>query len=116
DKPSNDLRYAQEADLVSSPVLIDNTPPLVTVAQPKRDGDHRKLTFSGEDAMSALKRCDYSIDAGPWQPLEAADGITDSKREDFELPLSGLAPGEHVVTIRIYDSAGNAGLAKVILH
>jgi len=116
DKPSNDLRYAQEAELVSSPVLIDNTPPLVTVAQPARDGDRWKLTFSGEDKISALKRCDYSIDAGPWQPLEAADGITDSKREDFELRLNGLAPGEHVVTIRIYDSAGNAGLAKVIVH
>ena len=116
DKPSNDLRYAQEAELVSSPVLIDNTPPLVTVAQPARDGDHWKLTFSGEDKISALKRCDYSIDAGPWQPLEAADGMTDSKREDFELPLSGLAPGEHVLTIRIYDSAGNAGLAKVVLR
>jgi hypothetical protein len=116
DKPSNDLRYAQETDLVSSPVLIDNTPPLVTVAEPKREGDHWKIRFSGDDKASALKRSDYSIDAGPWQPLEAADGITDSQRENFELQLNGLAPGEHVVAIRIYDSAGNAGLAKVVVH
>jgi hypothetical protein len=48
--------------------------------------------------------------------LEAADGITDSQRENFELQLNGLAPGEHVVAIRIYDSAGNAGLAKVVIR
>jgi hypothetical protein len=116
DKPSNDLRYAQETDLVSSPVLIDNTPPLVTATEPKREGDRWKVNFTGEDRTSALKRCDYSVDAGQWQPLEAADGITDCKREDFELQLSGLPPGEHVVAIRIYDSAGNAGLAKVVVR
>jgi hypothetical protein len=116
DKPANDLRYAQEADLVSSPVLIDNTPPVVTVAAPKRDGPGWQVSFTGEDQVSALKRCDYSIDAGPWQPLEAADGITDSPRENFELRLNSVSPGEHVVTIRIYDSAGNAGLAKVVLR
>jgi hypothetical protein len=116
DRPANDLRYAQQAELVSSPVLIDSTPPAVITSEPQRTGDGWKVTFAGEDQISALKRCEYSIDAGPWQPLEAADGITDSKRENFELLLGDLKPGEHVVTIRLYDTAGNAGLAKVLLH
>jgi hypothetical protein len=80
DRPANDLRYAQEAELVSSPVLIDNTPPVVRVSEPKREGTSLVMKFSAEDRMTSLRRCDYSVDAGPWQPLEAADGITDSLR------------------------------------
>ena len=45
---------------------------------------------------------------------KAADGITDSQREQFHLHLANLKPGEHVIVVRVYDSAGNAGLAKVV--
>ena len=48
------------------------------------------------------------------KPVEAADGITDSQREQFHLHLANLKPGEHVIVVRVYDSAGNAGLAKVV--
>jgi hypothetical protein len=116
DRAANDLRYAQEADLVSSPVLIDNTPPAITAGSPKRNGSSLELAFSAEDSSTALKRCEYSIDAGPWQPLEAADGITDSRHEEFRLQVNSFASGEHVVAIRVYDSVGNAGLAKVIVR
>jgi hypothetical protein len=47
--------------------------------------------------------------------LEAADGITDSKQEGFDLSLPNVAAGEHVIAIRVYDTAGNAGLAKVVV-
>jgi len=66
------------------------------------------------DAVSPLRRCEYSIDAGPWTPVEAADGVTDSAKERFELRLENLEPGEHVITVRVFDVAGNAGLAKVV--
>ncbi len=116
DKPANDLRYAAETELVSSPVLIDNTPPVITAAAPQRNGSTLELAFSAEDKGSALRRCEYSVDAGIWQPLEATDGITDSKQENFKLQISDLKSGEHVLTIRVYDSAGNAGLARIIVR
>ena len=116
DKPSNDLRYAEGAELVSSPVLIDNTPPVITVSVPHRSETTLDLSFSAEDKGSPLRRCEYSVDAGLWQPLEAADGITDSKQENFKLQITDLKPGEHVLTIRVYDSAGNAGLGRVVLR
>jgi hypothetical protein len=116
DRPGNDLRYAQQAELVSSPVLIDGTPPAVTAAVAQRNGGKVKLAFTAEDQVTSLRRCEYSVDAGQWQPLEAADGITDGKSERFELELADLKPGEHVVAVRVYDSAGNAGVAKVVVH
>jgi hypothetical protein len=67
-----------------------------------------------EDRGSVLRRCEYSVDAGPWTPLEAADGVTDSAREKFLLRLENFPSGEHLIVIRVYDAAGNAGLAKIV--
>ena len=67
------------------------------------------------DAASALRRCEYSLDAGGWVPVEAADGVIDSLREKFVLDITGLAAGEHLIVIRAADSANNTGVAKVLL-
>jgi hypothetical protein len=64
------------------------------------------------DAASSLRRCEYSVDAGAWMPVEAVDGLTDSPHARFHIHVLHLSPGEHLVAIRVYDSAGNAGLAK----
>ena len=58
----------------------------------------------------------YSIDAGSWQPLEAADGVTDSPKEQFHLHLEKVKPGEHLIVFRVYDTANNAGLTRVVVH
>jgi hypothetical protein len=47
--------------------------------------------------------------------VESADGVVDSPREKFTLELKGLNPGEQLVSIRAVDSAGNTGVAKVVL-
>jgi hypothetical protein len=62
-----------------------------------------------------LRRCEYSLDAASWVPVEAADGVIDSPHEKFALDLANLSPGEHLVVIRVADSANNTGVAKVIL-
>ena len=48
-------------------------------------------------ALPALRRCEYSLDAGDWIPVEAADGVIDSLREKFALDLANLKPGEHLL-------------------
>lgn len=116
DAPSNPADYAQEADFVSTPVLIDNTPPVVVAGPARRSGASLDIDVEAEDKTSPLRLCEYSLDAGLWQPIEALDGITDSPRERFHLHLDGLRPGEHLLAFRVYDSANNAGLAKVILR
>jgi hypothetical protein len=116
DSPSNAAAYARESDLVSSAVLIDNTPPLVTLGQPVRDAANVDLDVDAKDKTSPLRLCEFSVDAGSWQPVEAVDGVTDSPQERFHLHIEKLKPGEHLIVVRVYDNANNAGLARVILR
>ncbi len=116
DRPSNPANLARDADLVSAPVLIDNTPPVVTASVPRRVGAALEIDVDAEDRGSVLRRCEYSVDAGPWSPVEAADGVTDSARERFLVRLENLPTGEHLVAMRVYDSAGNVGLTKVVVR
>jgi sugar lactone lactonase YvrE len=116
DREVNPPATAREADLTSAPVMIDNTPPVVTVGPVKRNGATAELEFEARDASSPLRRCEYSLDATGWIPLESVDGVIDSQQERFVLSLDKLTPGEHLVVLRVLDSANNAGLAKVILH
>jgi hypothetical protein len=116
DKASNSAASAREAELISAPVEIDNTPPVVTATPARRTGSSAEIQVTAEDRGSALRRCEYSLDAGPFTPVEAADGVTDSAREQFTIRLENLAAGEHLVSIRAFDSAGNAGLARVVVR
>jgi hypothetical protein len=116
DSPSNPANLAREAELVSSPILIDSTPPVVTASQARRNGAAVEIDVDAEDRGSVLRRCEYSLDAGQWMPVEAADGVTDSARERFLVRLDKVSAGEHLIVIRVYDAAGNAGLTKVVVR
>ena len=114
DRPSNPPEAARESDLVSSPVIIDNTPPMVSIHGAHRAGATADLDIDAHDAASSLRRCEFSVDAAPWLPVEAVDGLTDSPTEQFHIHVDHLSPGEHLITVRVYDAAGNAGLAKYV--
>ena len=116
DREVNPPATAREAELTSAPVMIDNTPPVITVRTVQYAGGEARIEFDARDAASPLRRCEYSVDATSWVPLEAADGVIDSQEEKFVLTLDKLAPGEHLVVLRVLDSASNAGLAKVVLR
>ena len=115
DREVNPPAIAREAQMTSAPVLIDNTPPTVTVGTVRFANGSAHVEFDASDAASPLRHCEYSLDAGSWVPLESMDGVVDSLREAFVLDLSGLAAGEHLLVLRAADSANNSGLAKVVL-
>jgi hypothetical protein len=112
DREANAPAQAKESDLISSPVLIDNTPPSIRILSSKAPD----IDFEAQDAASAIRRAEYAIDAGPWTPIAPVDGILDSQSETFHLHLAAVPPGEHLLVIRAVDSGGNTGLAKVVLH
>jgi hypothetical protein len=112
DSPANAPEFAHDTELVSTPVVIDNTPPVVTVVSSGRTD----VEIEAADKTSPLRLCEYTLDAGTWQPIESVDGITDSPQERFRVHLAKLSPGEHLLVFRVYDTAGNAGLAKVVLR
>ncbi len=115
DRPGNSPRMARESDLVSQPVLIDQTPPRVTPGAPRREGKEWVIEVRAADEASPVRRAEYSVNAGPWTLADPADGVWDSREETFSirLPADG---GERALVIRAFDAAGNAGLAKTILR
>src|SRR5262249_44005374 len=116
DREVNPPASAREAELVSVPVLIDNSQPLVNVGAPRRSGGAIELGGGGNDARSPPRGCVVFAGCRPWVHLEASDGVIDSPRESFRVHLESVAAGEHVIVIRAVDSAGNAGLAKVVIR
>ncbi|MDP8990166.1 MAG: hypothetical protein M3N41_08840 [Acidobacteriota bacterium] len=116
DRPSNAAEQARQAEFIGPPVLIDNTPPVVTASASRRNGAVVDIDIDAQDRGSILRRCEYSLDAHAWMPVEAVDGVTDSAREQYRIHIENLPPGEHLIVIRAYDVAGNAGLAKVVVR
>jgi hypothetical protein len=115
DREVNPPPSARDAQMTSAPVMIDNTPPVVTIGPVRYSNSAAHVEFEAVDSASPLRHCEYSLDAAGWVPVQAADGVIDSLRERFSLDLTGLAPGEHLLVLRVADSANNSGLAKVVL-
>ena len=109
----NPAERSLSADRISSPVLVDQTPPSVTVLASGAGGEPR---FQASDAASAIRVAEYSVDAGDWKPVLSDDGILDSPVETFTLRLGDLAPGEHLVVLRVRDRVGNTALGKALLR
>lgn len=116
DADVNPPGMARTAELVSAPVLIDNTPPAVLLGPVRREGAAVTVEFEAADGASPLRRCEYSLDAAAWVPIEAADGVVDSEREKFLLRLANVPAGEHLLVLRAVDSSNNSGLAKTVLR
>ena len=109
DGQANSPDRALEAERISRPVLVDQTPPRVRKLP---DGPAGELRFEVEDEVSEIRSAEFSVDAGDWGPVLSDDGILDSRKETFTLPLEDLKPGEHLIVLRVRDRVGNAALAK----
>jgi len=116
DREANPPPSARDAQLTSAPVMIDNTPPTVTIGPVRNVNGTAHVEFEAVDAASPLRHCEYSLDAASWVPVQSVDGVIDSMRERFALDLPGLSPGEHLLVLRVADSANNSCLAKVVLR
>ena len=81
-----------------------------------KSGGQAEVQFEAEDGTSPLRSAEFSTDGKEWSDLVADDGIVDSPRETFTVKVRGLEPGEHVITVRAYDTAGNAGMGKAVVQ
>jgi hypothetical protein len=127
DAPSHTPGDALAGEKVSDRFELDTTPPAVTnlkaeIGQIVCDGFGCPLpyliSFDAEDTTSPIMRAEYSLDAGPWQHIDPAGKLSDSKHEHYELKI-GLGtmenPGEHLITVRVYDRYENVGVAKTVI-
>jgi len=116
DEDSNPPGLARKSELLSAPFWVDNTPPQVRVLRQNVIDGAAEVVFEVEDGTSPLRSAETSLDGNEWKDLLSDDGIVDSRKETFTIRLPKLDPGEHVVSIRAYDTAGNLGVGKAILR
>jgi hypothetical protein len=117
DAPDNPLGQKLTGERLSEPVDIDNTPPVVkAMGQPQLKGDAVRVMFSVDDATGKVKKADASLDGAAWMPVFPDDGIADSGHEVYSIDFSGLAPGEHTISLRTFDTSGNIGTLSVTVR
>jgi hypothetical protein len=127
DAPSHTPADALTGARVSERFEVDTTPPVISglkAVEGEADCTHApcakpfRVTFDAEDAFSAIARAEYSLDAGPWQFIEPVGGLSDAKREHYEVLVPVPAKdqdAEHLIAVRVYDRHDNVGVAKTVI-
>lgn len=116
DQESNPLERARSGELLSAPFWVDNTPPRVRVLKQERGPRGFKVQFQVQDEISPLRSAEAATDGGDWRDIYPDDGVADSRQETFTVKTEELEPGEHIVALRAYDTAGNAGVGKAVVR
>lgn len=115
DALDNPPSEALEDELVSAPFAIDNSPPVVAV-ETRREGRRIAVQVTASDRVTAVCGARYTVDyADEGQRLAAADGLFDGRTEAATFFLDDLPPGEHVLSVQVWDTLDNVGVARVIV-
>ena len=119
DAPSHSPGDALTSSRESRRFEVDTTPPRIENLTASLEGTQIRVRLRAEDGFSAIKRAEYSVDAGDWKYVEPVGQLSDSVSEsyDFKVSLEAAkdAASEHVVVVRVYDKYDNMGAAKTVL-
>jgi hypothetical protein len=116
DEESNPAKTARKGELVSAPFWVDGTPPRVRALKQEVGEGKLEVQFEAQDETSPLRSAETATDGGDWHEIYSDDGIVDSRRETFTVKVDQLQSGEHIVTLRAFDTAGNAGVGKATVQ
>jgi hypothetical protein len=116
DAPANPTDVALTGERESRSFEVDNTPPRVSAIQAARSQGGHRLTFQAEDDSSAVKKVEYAVDSGTWNVIYPTDGISDSKRESFDVSVPGYTEGVHTLVVKVTDLLENVATARVELR
>ena len=116
DRTDNPGDMAMTATRKTSPVLVDNTAPELS-AQKEVNGRVLKISGEATDAFSPIRSIAYALDdQDEYHAILPTDLIFDSTRESWEVTISDLSPGPHVLTLRAADNRGNTVYHSVLLN
>lgn len=117
DLPENPPGRSLTGERISEPFDIDNTQPTVTQSgTPQMTSTTARVVFLASDKSSYLTSAEYSINGGEWMTVYADDGISDGPDERYTIDVPLPSPGEYSITLRVFDSQGNAGNARVVVR
>lgn len=91
---------------ISERVVVDHTPPAIDTVRRIEGG----FEVTVIDALVPVRDAVYSIDAGPWLPAPAADGLLDGRRETLRIEAPADA---QMVLLRLTDAAHNVVTSKL---
>ena len=122
DAPSHSPGEALTASKESRRFEVDTTPPRIENLAASIEGGQLHVTFRAVDGFSAIKRAEFSVDAGEWKYVEPVGQLSDAKSESYDfkvMPETAKDSGafsEHVVVVRVYNRYENMGAAKTLIH
>jgi sugar lactone lactonase YvrE len=116
DLPSNPPAEALSTSAESDPFLIDNTPPRIANLAATQTGGKLHATWSASDALSNIKKAEYSVDGGDWTMAAPVTKLSDSPDLTYDLALDNLAPGEHTLAVRVEDDYDNQSTDKAVVR
>jgi hypothetical protein len=117
DSPSNPPASVLTAIKVSTPVVVDNTPPVVKELAAKVAGNKIFASGLAVDSGSRVASIHYSLDsATEWTMILPESGICDSDKEKFSFDLKDVKPGTHRLTVKVVDAFGNTGFGSVTVN
>jgi hypothetical protein len=117
DSPSNPPASALTASKVSTPVVVDNTPPVVKELAAKVAGNKVSVSGLAVDSGSRVAAIHYSLDsATEWIMILPEGGICDSDKEKFSFDLKDVKPGTHRLSVKVVDAFGNTGFGTITVN
>lgn len=109
DGRSNTTATKLTGSRISEPVVVDNTGPTIRKYAIEKNGKAATLKIQITDELSVIGSLEYTIDSNAeWKGTLPDDFVFDTTDESFTITTEDLAPGEHVIALRIKDAAENA--------
>jgi hypothetical protein len=122
DAPSHSPGEAMSTSRESRRFEVDTTPPRIENLTASVEAGQIHVTFGALDGFSAIKRAEYSVDAGEWKYVEPVGKLSDARTENYDFKVSaegakdGAPSSEHAVVVRVYDRYENMGAAKTLIR
>ena len=108
DERSNTTTTKLTGTRISEPVVVDTTPPVIKRHSIDKDSKTITLKLQVSDEFSAIGRLNYTVDSNEkWIGTLPDDLVYDTTDENFTIVIEKLEAGEHIIAVRIRDSAGN---------
>lgn len=104
------------AEAVSSPFVVDNTPPTLLLDPLRTSVDPVKHTAELHGSVSTklcfVEAVQYRIDdSQDWSAAAPDSGLFDSRDAAFTIDTPPLSSGSHTITVEAIDQAGNTAQA-----
>ncbi len=115
DSPSNAEQDALSGERESGPFIVDNTPPQVSGLRAAAERGRLRITFHAADALSPIKKAEYSLDGSDWRLVLPLGELSDALQEDYSFAVEA-GPGEHTVAVRVYDRVENVTVEKIVVR